>query len=332
MYYGTSIMDNESVYINTLQEKTNLILDSEIFIQSLNESEDSKNNGNWLSKIFKFIKEKIMVVINTIKKAFAFVVEKITGKRKKNKEEENKDDIDLLHLDKYELKKGTEFDEYESKNYADKAQNAKILSYVVDDFRYKHFYLNYVFRTSLDDIYNESKKYHIVDEDIENAKIELYEKLENRYRDKYEKFKNDINFTNLEEFKKVINNPDIVRTMKISAYDIFNGKLIDNNGMVKRDDEWYDEGKEYIERLLGQFNENYNNIDIDPDVNDLGVKDPEELSNFKKLITFYSKLYIEAIAIVTTLSLNCIKCLDLENQELEKLTKWFKSKLVLKKA
>ena len=108
--------------------------------------------------------------------------------------------------------------------------------------------------------------------------------------------------------------------------------MIDNDGMVKRSYEWYDKGKERIEKILEKLNENYNNIDIDPDINDLGVKDPEELSNFKKLIAFYSKLYIEAIAIVNALSLNCIKCLDLENQELEKLTKWFKSKLVLKKA
>lgn len=332
MYYGTSIMDNELVYLNTLQEKTNLILDSEIFIQSLNESEDG---GNWLSKIFKFIKDKIMVVINAIKKAFAFVVEKITGKRKKNKEEENKDDIDLLHLDKYELKKGTEFDEYESKNYASKASDAANLCDDVKSFEYNNIRLSsMVFVKSLNKIYQESKKYHITDQDIENAKIALYKKLEKEYSDQLKEFKNDIKFTNLEEFKEVINNPDIVWTMKISAYDIFDDSKssIDSNGMVKRDYDWYHDGKKRIEDILGDLYENYNNIDIDPDVNDLGVKDPEELSNFKKLITFYSKLYIEAIAIVNALSLNCIKCLDLENQELEKLTKWFKSKLVLKKA
>ena len=332
MYYGTSIMDNELVYLNTLQEKTNLILDSEIFIQSLNESEDSKNSGNWLSKIFKFIKDKIMVVIKAIKKAFAFVVEKITGKRKKNKEE-NKDDIDLLQLDKYELKPGTEFDKYESKYYAMKAQKASSLSTDVHLFKYKNIYLTSIFFIiSLNKIYIESKNCHIVDEDIEIAKSKLYEELENRYRFTFEEFKNDINFTNLEEFKEVINNPDIVSTGEIYVRRIFNDKLIDNDGMVKRSYEWYDKGKERIEKILEKLNENYNNIDIDPDINDLGVKDPEELSNFKKLIAFYSKLYIEAIAIVNALSLNCIKCLDLENQELEKLTKWFKSKLVLKKA
>lgn len=79
MYYGNSAILSES-YLDNIFNHTQMILDSENFISNLYEADGNKEN--FLIRIFKIIKEKIIVVINAIKKIYNLIVEKIKGTKK----------------------------------------------------------------------------------------------------------------------------------------------------------------------------------------------------------------------------------------------------------
>lgn len=95
MYYGQAILSES--YLNNIFNHTQMILDSENFINSLYEVDGNKEN--FLVRIFKFIKEKIMAVIGAIKKVYNWIVEKIKGMKK---DSSKLDDVKIVGVAKDE--------------------------------------------------------------------------------------------------------------------------------------------------------------------------------------------------------------------------------------